>query len=332
MLGVNERALLGLSALISLVSARSSVPSGRLEQSAFGVVPNEYIITLKGGLDASIVKRHMQWATSLNTRSDALPAGLNKHWNIGSWNAYSSFLDEGTAAQVSDREEVQFIEPNRVITPEVTISQADAVWGLRKISHKDSNHTDYVYDSKAGEGTYAYVLDTGVRTTHSEFQGRASFGYSVFGETDTVDDMGHRTHVSGTIGGVQYGVAKKAKIIAVKVLNNGFGSTADLLDGYTWAYKNITEEKREAVTVINISLTASTAEAVNEAVKQAYNNGVLTIAAAGNQNETAAGYSPASAPEAVTVGSIDEENTRSAFSNWGELVDIFAPGENVVSA
>ncbi|KAL7624695.1 hypothetical protein AAE478_006265 [Parahypoxylon ruwenzoriense] len=128
------------------------------------------------------------------------------------------------------------------------------------------------------------------------------------------------------------GVAKKTNLISVKIFGQEDGRVSDFLEGFNWAVNNITEEKRQEMSVISVSATAQTRESINRAVEEAYRQGVLTVAAAGNFNRDAKYWSPGSAPNAVTVGSIGRSHSRSAFSNWGELVDIFAPGEDVKSA
>lgn len=107
-------------------------------------------------------------------------------------------------------------------------TQSDAPWGLGSISHRDPNHTDYVYDSSAGEGTWAYVVDTGLNTEHVEFEGRGALGYNAYPDSDFVDEIGHGTHCAGTIAGKTYGVSKKAKIVSVKVFDTGSVSALPL--------------------------------------------------------------------------------------------------------
>lgn len=130
-------------------------------------------------------------------------------------------------------------------------------WGLGAISHKaGAGSTSYVYDSSAGTGTYAYIIDTGINAAHTDFGGRASLGYSAV-TGSTADTVGHGTHVAGTIGGTTYGVAKSATIIAVKVFQGDEGTTADVLDGYSWAVNDITSKGRAGVAAISLSLGKS---------------------------------------------------------------------------
>lgn len=197
---------------------------------------------------------------------------------------------------------------------------------------------------------WAYVIDTGVYTQHSEFQGRAFLGYNAYPGVTNVDRNGHGTHVAGTIIGKTYGVAKWGNVMAVKVFDTGsvskftspqaftiltsWQSTTDIvLDGYNWAVTNITNTPgRTGKSVISMSLAGGKSDAFNTAVNNAYKKGVLTIVAAGNSGDDAAKYSPASAVNAITVGAIDNNNNRASWSNYGNVVDIFAPGVNIQSA
>ncbi|KAI1104796.1 oryzin precursor [Jackrogersella minutella] len=290
-----------------------------------------YIVTLRDGLEASAVEQHFQRATSLHARNTSPMVEMGRRWSIGSWNAYSCAMDGDTLAQINSDDAVELVEPDSPITLEKHITQENAPWGLGAISHREINHTDYVYDSRAGRGTYAYIIDTGLLTTHEEFEGRAALGYNAV-DGPFVDDMGHGTHVAGTIGGKTYGVAKKANLVSVKIFTGGRSSMSDLLDGFNWAVGNITGENRQQVSVISISAGGEAREAVNRAVEEAYKQGVLTVVAAGNSDQDVQFFSPASAPSAITVGSISRGDSRSLFSNWGELVDIFAPGERIQSA
>lgn len=187
------------AAAISLASAGPFLQHEQRETA-----PNQnagrYIVTLKEGLDASVVEQHLQRATSIHARSTSPLVGMERQWSIGSWNGYSCTMDTDTFSQISTDSAVELIEPDVPFVLTKHITQEKAPWGLGAISHRTGNHTEYVYDSKAGEGTYAYILDTGLLTTHSEFEGRASLGYNAVGGP-FIDDIGHGTHVAGTIGG-----------------------------------------------------------------------------------------------------------------------------------
>jgi subtilisin family serine protease len=211
-------------------------------------------------------------------------------------------------------------------------TQSDATYGLAAVSHREPNHDDYIYDTKAGEGVYAYVVDTGIRVTHDEFEGRAEHVYTAYpGETE--DTFGHGTHVAGTIGGKTYGVAKKATLLAVKVFKGRTASTSTILGGYNWAVNDIKDKGRQNNAVINMSLGGPVSSAFNSAVARASSAGILSVIAAGNERQDASNVSPASAPSAITVGAISSDwSFASAYSNYGTVLDIFGPGTAVVSA
>ncbi|KAB1139600.1 S8 family peptidase [Streptomyces luteolifulvus] len=203
-------------------------------------------------------------------------------------------------------------------------------WGLDRIDQSDTaGDSKYTYPDKAGEGVTAYVIDTGVRITHKDFEGRASHGFDAVDNDDTADDgNGHGTHVAATIAGTQHGVAKKAKIVAVRVLdNNGSGTTEQVVAGIDWVAKN-----HQGPSVANMSLGGSADPALDEAVSKAIASGVTFAVAAGNESADAGQSSPARVPEALTVASSTKDDAQSDFSNFGQIVDIYAPGSDITSA
>lgn len=241
------------------------------------------------------------------------------------------------------------MEAVQVVELYETVTQTSAPWGLGSISHRTPDWEEYVYDDSAGEGMWAYVIDSGVNAEHVEFEGRAFFGYNAQPTAGDEDTQGHGTHCAGTIASRAYGVAKRANVMAVKVFADGSvglpvhsldsshanrvqSSTDIVLDGINWAVDNITATPdRTGRAVISMSLGGGRSQAINSAVQAAYNAGVLSVVAAGNSGADASMYSPASAPNAITVGAIDRQNSRPDFSNYGRVVDIFAPGVDVLS-
>ncbi|MGY0058287.1 S8 family peptidase [Streptomyces sp. LZ34] len=206
-------------------------------------------------------------------------------------------------------------------------------WGLDRIDQPERTlDASYTSPRSAGRGTTIYVLDTGVRTTHRDFGGRARSGWD-FVDDDAVaeDGNGHGTHVAATAAGSAYGVAKKAAVVAVKVLDDtGQGTSAQVLAGLDWVMKHA---HRPAV--VNLSLGSTQAAPIPEwddAVRSGIASGLTFTVAAGNQNRSAGSYSPGRVADAITVGSAGRDDRRSAFSNWGPAVDLFAPGERIVSA
>jgi subtilisin family serine protease len=203
-------------------------------------------------------------------------------------------------------------------------------WGLDRIDQADTaGDKKYTYPDSAGEGVTAYVVDTGVRISHKDFGGRAAHGFDAVDNDDSADDgNGHGTHVAGTIAGSTYGVAKKAKIVAVRVLDdNGSGTTEQVVAGIDWVTKN-----HKGPSVANMSLGGGADEALDEAVRKAIASGVTFAVAAGNESTDASQGSPARVKEAITVASSTEDDKQSDFSNFGEIVDIYAPGSEITSA
>lgn len=217
--------------------------------------------------------------------------------------------------------------------------QTNAVWGLDRISERDLDlDGNYRYPSNAGSGVDAYIIDTGILTTHTEFSGgRAVFGDN-FVDNNDADCNGHGTHVAGTVGGKTYGVAKQVKLIAVKVLNcQGSGTNTGVISGiqYTAAQKKTTGRP----SVANMSLGGARSSALDSAVAGAVSGGVAFIVAAGNENQDACNTSPAGSSSAVAIGATTlddagntEEDARASFSNYGTCVALFAPGELIESA
>jgi len=215
--------------------------------------------------------------------------------------------------------------------------QPDAVWGLNRISERDILlEGDYKYDDE-GSGVQAFIVDTGILTTHNEFGGRAIFGANYVNDGRNTDCNGHGTHVAGTVGGTTYGVAKKSTLIAVKVLGcTGSGTTAGVISGVQYVANN----KKGKPSVANMSLGGGFSKPLNDAVAAAVKAGVVFVVAAGNENNDACLSSPASEPSAITVGATDvqdsgislQKDIRSSFSNFGKCVKILAPGSLIKSA
>lgn len=144
---------------------------------------------------------------------------------------------------------------------------------------------------------------------------------------------GHGTHCAGTIGGSTYGVAKKASLIAVKVLDaSGSGTNSGVISGIQWASSDASSKGISKKAVASMSLGGSKSTAVNSAVASAVGTGMTFVVAAGNDNANAANYSPASEASAITVGATTSANARASYSNYGSVLDIFAPGSSILSS
>ncbi|MEU8464389.1 S8 family serine peptidase [Streptomyces sp. NPDC029003] len=202
-------------------------------------------------------------------------------------------------------------------------------WGLDRIDQTaKEGDKKYVYPDGAGEGVTAYVIDTGIRVTHKDFGGRATSGFDAVDNDDSADDgNGHGTHVAGTIAGTAHGVAKKAKLVAVRVLdNNGSGTTEQVVAGIDWVTQH-----HSGPSVANMSLGGGADEALDEAVRRAVASGITFAVAAGNESADAGQGSPARVPEALTVASSTIDDAQSSFSNFGSVVDLYAPGSDITS-
>lgn len=235
--------------------------------------------------------------------------------------------DERVVARMLKDPRVAFIEEDGYVSIDAT--QTGATWGLDRSDQRalprDGN---YIYDY-TGAGVRAYIIDTGVLRTHSQFGGRTQAGYSAINDgRGSTDCNGHGTHVAGTVGGSTYGIAKGVTIVPVRVLGcNGSGTNSGVIAGIDWVRTNHVKPA-----VANMSLGGGASSAVDTAVNNLNNAGVTVVVAAGNDNANACNYSPARASGAYTVGSTTSSDARSSFSNYGSCVDIFAPGSSITSA
>ncbi|MBM7774680.1 subtilisin family serine protease [Actinokineospora baliensis] len=293
------------------------------------VVPGQYIVMLKPD------------------QGSAAKAVVNKHGGkIGrvfryALNGFTLTATEEQAKRLAADPRVDRVEADAVVHNEST--QTTPPWNLDRIDQRTTVLDDnYTYQDGAGVGVTAYVMDTGVRTAHAEFEGRASVGYDAIRDGWNGEDCstsGHGTHVAGTIGGATYGVAKKVKLVSVRVLScENNGSISQIIDGVDWLTANATKPA-----VVNMSLGGGRSVAEETAVKNSINSGLTYVVAAGNDNRDACNASPAALPEAITVGAsnpIDERarewtdppSTVVNGSNWGRCLDLFAPGESIKSA
>ncbi|KAL4932192.1 subtilisin-like protein [Aspergillus undulatus] len=329
-----KRSILLLGALLPAVFGAPVEPRRSGEK-----VTGKYIVTFKPGLEADQIESHTTWASNVHKRNlerrglaerDQY-SGIEKNYKINKFAAYSGSFDDATIEEIRNNADVANVEEDQIWYINALTTQSDAPWGLGAISHQGESSTDYVYDTSAGADTYAYVVDTGINTRHEEFGGRASLAYNAVGGQH-IDSVGHGTHVAGTIGGTTYGVSKEANLLSVKVFQGESSSTSIILDGYNWAVDDIISNGRASSSAINLSLGGGYSYAFNNAVENAYDEGVLTVVAAGNDNIDASNTSPASAPNALTVAASTIRNARASFSNYGSVVDIFGPGEDILSA
>lgn len=222
-----------------------------------------------------------------------------------------------------------------MMTTSALVTQSSAPWGLGSISSRTRGANSYIYDNTAGRGTFSYIVDTGIRISHRDFGGRAQFGFNAVANTDNNDNQGHGTHVAGTVGGTTYGVAKQTTLIAVKVFEGSGGLASDVIAGFDWAVNDITSKGRQNSAVINMSLGGPGDAIWDSAITAAWNRGILSVVAAGNENQLASNRSPARSPETLCVGNVQSNDARRSGqfgSNYGSAVDLFAAGTDIVSA
>ncbi len=289
-------------------------------QDAPGAIPGRYIVVLKADVGTDAAEAAIEAATR---------AGGNLHFRYSEvLNGFAITLPDRAVEALRNNPHVDYIEADSVVSIDTT--QTGATWGIDRIDQRALPlSTTYTYNY-TGAGVTAYIIDTGILITHSEFGTRATYGYdAVDGSLPAADCNGHGTHVAGTVGGSTYGVAKGVNLVAVRVLDcAGSGTTTGVIAGIDWVTSNHTT----GAAVANMSLGGSASTALDTAVKNSIADGVVYAVAAGNNNRKACNYSPARVPEAITVGATTNTDARASYSNYGTCLDIFAPGSSITSS
>ncbi|KAL2130954.1 hypothetical protein VTI74DRAFT_5737 [Chaetomium olivicolor] len=319
------------TALLALLPAAFAAPAAEpqpvdkrapiITARAGRVVPGKYIIKLKEGVSDD----------AFNAAVGKLGKSKADHIYRGKFKGFAGKIEDAILDEIRTLPDVEYVEEEAIFTINNYVSQTGAPWGLGRISHRAKGSTTYVYDDSAGAGTCSYVIDTGIYTGHSQFGGRATWAAN-FVDSDNTDGNGHGTHVAGTIGSNTYGVAKKTKLYAVKVLGaDGSGSTSGVVAGINFVAQDAPNRSCPNGTVANMSLGGGYSASINNAARALVNAGVFLAVAAGNDNANAANYSPASEPSVCTVGATDRNDAKASYSNYGSVVDIFAPGSSILS-
>jgi subtilisin family serine protease len=244
-------------------------------------------------------------------------------------NGFSAKLPDTAVERLRTNPDVAFIEADQRFSIDAT--QSPATWGLDRIDQRNLPlNNGYTYDA-TGSGVTAYIVDTGIRASHSQFGGRVGAGYTAINDGNGTNDCnGHGTHVAGTVGGSTYGVAKQVTLRPVRVLDcSGNGSTSGVIAGVNWVTSH---HATGTPAVANMSLGGGVSSALDTAVTNSINDGVTYAVAAGNESTNACNGSPSRVGAAVTVGSTTSTDARSSFSNYGSCLDLFAPGSSITSA
>ncbi len=319
-------ALLSIALPATFTTSNAQIDKPNKLRKKANKVQNEYIVVLE------------DWATQPSGENSFAPfvasdmaqafGGKIKHVYKHALQGFSVELTEAAAEALSKDPRVKFIEENGIVRASTT--QSNPPWGLDRIDQRNLPlNAQYNY-TPTGAGVHAYIIDTGIRASHTQFGGRANGnGFTAINDGNGTNDCnGHGTHVAGTVGGSTYGVAKGVTLHAVRVLDcGGNGTDATVIQGVDWVAAN-----RITPAVANMSLGGGASTALDNAINNLINSGVTTVVAAGNENQNACNVSPARVPNALTIGSTTSTDARSSFSNWGTCVDIFAPGSSILSA
>ena len=305
----------------------SSPPAGKAKNDKLrknsNRIENSYIVVL----DENVVGERGRFSIAPYVAQElaATHRGQLKHVYQHAINGFAVEMTPEEAERLSMDFRVAYVEEDGIVTADAT--QSNPPWGLDRIDQRSRPlNASYTFNW-TGAGVFAYVIDTGIRTAHTQFGGRAANVFDAFGGNGQ-DCNGHGTHVAGTIGGSTFGVAKSVNLRGVRVLNcSGSGSNSGVIAGVDFVRLN-----RQNPAVANMSLGGGASSALDTAVNNLSNSGVTIAVAAGNSNTNACNSSPARAANAITVGSTTTSDSRSSFSNFGSCLDLFAPGSGILSA
>lgn len=308
-----------------VVQISTSGQDNKFRKANTKALPNRYIVILE---DSAVGMRgENSVAQTVAEDMTATYGGKIDHVYKHAISGFSVEMRPAAAEELSKDPRVKYVEEDSEVFAIAT--QTNATWGLDRVDQRDRPlDTNYNF-TVTGSGVNAYIIDTGVRFTHSEFTGRTGSSFDSIGDGQNGNDCnGHGTHVAGTVGGTVYGVAKGVTVHRVRVLNcSGSGSNSGVIAGVDWVTAN-----HVSPAVANMSLGGGASTALDNAVNNSVASGVTYAVAAGNSNANACNSSPAREPSAITVGSTTNTDARSSFSNFGTCVDIFAPGSSITSA
>ena len=296
--------------------------NAKLRKSA-NKIENNYIVVL----DDSVVGERGRFSIAPYIASELALTHKGKLMRTfqHALNGFVVEMSPEDAERLSQDFRVKFVEEDGIVTADAT--QSNPPWGLDRIDQRNRPLNAIYTFNWTGSGVRAYIIDTGIRTSHTQFGGRASNVFDAFGGNGQ-DCNGHGTHVAGTVGGSTFGVAKSVMLRGVRVLNcSGSGSNSGVIAGVDFVRQNGIQPA-----VANMSLGGGASSALDTAVNNLSNAGIPIAVAAGNSNANACNSSPARAANAITVGSTTTTDARSSFSNFGTCLDLFAPGSGILSS
>lgn len=325
------RRLLGAIGGAALVAALAATTGAAPAQAAEGTVlgtgvpnavPDSYLVVLK---DSAVAGRSV--AAQAQALTSRFGGEIAATWDAA-LNGFSVTTSPQAARRLAAHPAVAYVEQDMTFQLDATQNNPPS-WGLDRIDQRNRPlDNSYTFPNTASN-VHIYILDTGIRTTHNDFGGRAIHGRdAVDNDNDATDCHGHGTHVAGTAGGSAYGVAKGATLVAVRVLNcAGSGTTTQIVNGINWVTANAIRPA-----VANMSLGgAGTNTTMNNAVANSIASGITYAIAAGNSNSNACNFSPAQVSTAITVGATTDTDARASFSNFGTCLDLFAPGQAITA-
>ncbi|KAI0913219.1 oryzin precursor [Ustulina deusta] len=316
--------------LLGLLLGTPLVLAAPLLETKGQAIPGKWIVVMKENYEIDVVSGKKR---DIGVESLVTPRHT---YNMRSFKAYAMDASDEVIHEIAKLEDVAYIEPDTMAEITTTAFESNSPWGLARISSREPNTSSYVYDDSAGEGTYTYIIDSGIYVDHPEFEGRATWGTSVVAgdAKPTADENGHGTHVAGTAGSKTYGVAKKTNLIAVKVLNAaGSGPISQVIAGIQWVVDDAKSKNRLNKSVANISLGAISIgnSSLSLAAGAAVEEGLFIAAAAGNSQLPVEFFSPAQYPTVCSIAASAPDDSRADFSNYGNGIDLFAPGVDVIS-
>ncbi len=282
-------------------------------------IPDQYIVVFKDGTQDAVVDSALE-----NVKRGH---GATEHFRYkNAIKGFAAQLNAKALESLRSDPNVEYIEEDQEITIDTT--QSSPTWGLDRIDQRALPLSKTYTYTATGSGVTAFIIDTGIYVSNTDFGGRASVGADFVGDgRNGIDCNGHGTHVSGTVGGKTYGVAKSVKLVAVRVLNcSGSGSTSGVIAGVDWVSSH-----KSGPAVANMSLGGGVSTSLDTAVKNSIARGVVYAIAGGNSGVSACNSSPARVAAAITVGATDSTDTKASWSNYGSCLDIFAPGVNIKS-